>query len=33
MISPDVPLVIAIVLFFAVLVYFAYGVSKSSGND
>ncbi len=30
MISPEVPLVIAIVLFFAALVYFAYGVSKDS---
>lgn len=28
MISPEVPLVIAIVLFIAVLVYFVYGLSK-----
>jgi cbb3-type cytochrome oxidase subunit 3 len=29
MISPDVPLVIAIVLFFVVLVYFVYGISTT----
>lgn len=28
MISPEVPLVIAIVLFVAALIYFVYGLSK-----
>ncbi len=30
MISPEIPLVFAIVLFFGVLVYLAYGVSKNN---